>query len=396
MPVRSSPIDERQIDEIVGIIYDAALDAEVWRNVLASIARGLSADHSIMAAARRPAELGQSAIDEPIQSDDATGLETTDLGPYFAYFDRIDPCGQHAVRSPPGSGFSLDDLLRHAVFTDSGFAHEGSFADWLQPNGAYRVFGSYVALSDVEFLALGFHSNQCGRAFGAKEQHLLDALIPHLKRSLQIGVRLEGLDSELHAARAVLDELTVGVALLDASGHVLNANQPLLELASRRDGLRIAPDGLHASSASTTAVLRRLVMQALSPTEPASGAMVIERPSERRALQALVVPLRAAAAGQTWKISPRAIVLITDPELHSTPPPELLRLAFGLTGAEARVAIRLARGDPLGSIAQHLGVQIVTVRNQLKQIFQKTGTHRQAELVSLLYAGPLDVHHRGE
>jgi DNA-binding CsgD family transcriptional regulator len=70
-------------------------------------------------------------------------------------------------------------------------------------------------------------------------------------------------------------------------------------------------------------------------------------------------------------------------------PLDLLCTAYGLTEAEARVAQRLAAGDPLDAIAGDLGIRLATVRNHLKQIFEKTGTHRQAALVALLHAGPI-------
>jgi DNA-binding CsgD family transcriptional regulator len=63
---------------------------------------------------------------------------------------------------------------------------------------------------------------------------------------------------------------------------------------------------------------------------------------------------------------------------------ERLRTVFGLTGAEARLAARLAAGDDIASAAKRLGVSVGTLRGALKTIFRKTGSKRQAELVALL------------
>jgi len=60
-----------------------------------------------------------------------------------------------------------------------------------------------------------------------------------------------------------------------------------------------------------------------------------------------------------------------------------------LTPAEARIALGIARGDALAAIAKAHGISIATVRTQLKSVFAKTGTHRQAQLVALL-AGTID------
>ncbi len=80
----------------------------------------------------------------------------------------------------------------------------------------------------------------------------------------------------------------------------------------------------------------------------------------------------------------RSILLITD--LGQSPAFRTARLreVFRLTNAEAKLAARLAGGEDLDAAASALGVTRQTARSQLKSIFGKTETHRQAELVALL------------
>jgi DNA-binding CsgD family transcriptional regulator len=61
-----------------------------------------------------------------------------------------------------------------------------------------------------------------------------------------------------------------------------------------------------------------------------------------------------------------------------------LRAEFGLTKAEARLALCLAEGSSLASAAQGFNVKLTTIRSQLQQVFAKTGTSRQTELVAML------------
>jgi len=60
---------------------------------------------------------------------------------------------------------------------------------------------------------------------------------------------------------------------------------------------------------------------------------------------------------------------------------KLLRSHFGLTQAEARLALHLVAGETLRCAAVKLSITYETARSQLKSIFKKTRTHRQAELV---------------
>lgn len=57
---------------------------------------------------------------------------------------------------------------------------------------------------------------------------------------------------------------------------------------------------------------------------------------------------------------------------------------FGLTPTEARIADVLAQGRSRAQIADDFGISRTTVAFHMRNIFQKTGTSRQAELVSLL------------
>lgn len=62
--------------------------------------------------------------------------------------------------------------------------------------------------------------------------------------------------------------------------------------------------------------------------------------------------------------------------------------SLGLTPTETRVASRLAQGKTLAEIASIFDISRTTVAFHMRNIFQKTGTNRQAELVALLLRKP--------
>ena len=66
------------------------------------------------------------------------------------------------------------------------------------------------------------------------------------------------------------------------------------------------------------------------------------------------------------------------------PSKEALCANFGLTAAEAYVAIGVARGETLISIATRRGITVATARTQLRSVFSKLGAHRQSQLVAVL------------
>jgi DNA-binding CsgD family transcriptional regulator len=75
---------------------------------------------------------------------------------------------------------------------------------------------------------------------------------------------------------------------------------------------------------------------------------------------------------------------------RGVPQEDFLENRFDLTPAEARLVIHLIQGTSLKSSAQALGVKYETARTCLKSVFQKTGTHRQPQLVLTVFRA---IHH---
>ena len=89
-----------------------------------------------------------------------------------------------------------------------------------------------------------------------------------------------------------------------------------------------------------------------------------------------------------------AAILVTDGNGGAQPDTEALRTFYGLTPAEAELTALLSRGLSLDEAADRRGVSRNTARGQLKRIFAKTRTNRQAELVRMVLQGPAGFSRR--
>jgi len=87
---------------------------------------------------------------------------------------------------------------------------------------------------------------------------------------------------------------------------------------------------------------------------------------------------------RTVTSSAQAILLLKDPEEGRAPDGRKLREAYRLTASEIALCERLSEGLSISDAAEALSITRGTARQRLKAIFQKTGTHRQSELVLLL------------
>jgi DNA-binding CsgD family transcriptional regulator len=80
-----------------------------------------------------------------------------------------------------------------------------------------------------------------------------------------------------------------------------------------------------------------------------------------------------------------SIVVITDPD-HSPESIDKVASAFGVTTAEAAVALGLVQGDDAATIARKRGVSLNTVRTLRSRAYQKIGVRSQGALVKILGA----------
>jgi DNA-binding CsgD family transcriptional regulator len=174
-------------------------------------------------------------------------------------------------------------------------------------------------------------------------------------------------------ATGVLDLLRDAVLVVGRDARLLGMNRAARALLREGDGLLASAGGVVASSPAATLLLLRSIECA------ARGEIgKLRVPRVGRAPLALRVEPHPGTAGAAV-----AVVFASDPEAHGLGG-KALGERYGLTRTEAVVARRLAAGTDLEHIANELRISINTVRGHLKQIFAKTCTHRQAELVSRL------------
>lgn len=141
----------------------------------------------------------------------------------------------------------------------------------------------------------------------------------------------------------------------------------------------------------------RRVLDDCENTSDTIECLRLPRDGRHRDLLAMIYPLpdEEEAAPRNGSPDdgndPAAIILLSDPERQGQLPKEIVARLFDLTPTEAHIALALAEGWRTADIAHHLGVSITTVNFHLRNLFQKTDTHRQAELVALVLAGSMTL-----
>jgi DNA-binding CsgD family transcriptional regulator len=171
------------------------------------------------------------------------------------------------------------------------------------------------------------------------------------------------------------------VLLMNRLGHVFRANAAAEALLG--DDLQIRNRRLTARNSDDSAAIDQALHSLLWRTsEPCLVTPVVLRRDGMRPL--IAYPLRLDSLARDVVAPAFAAIVLVDLAQRVVPAENVLRQIFGLTGAEARLAARIAGGATVSEAADVLGITYDTARGQLKGVFAKTQTGRQAELIALM------------
>ena len=261
------------------------------------------------------------------------------------------------------------------LYTREEMATDPHHQEFLRPRdlgwGAYSV----VDLPAGERLIFSVQRQLSRGPLDSEQIRFLQHLRPHLARAATITARM-GL-GQLDRQLELLEEIDLPAAVLGLGGRVVAANAAFL---ARREaaggGERLAlPD--EAVGRQILVALEAIAASRLPPLLSFAVAPAGSRP----AMILRLLPLRRGAQG----LFTGALAVLVLHEIQPPPLPEatLLSDLFGLTPAQIRLARLLMQGHSLPQAAAATGLSRETLRTQLRAIFEKTGTGRQAELVAL-------------
>jgi DNA-binding CsgD family transcriptional regulator len=118
-----------------------------------------------------------------------------------------------------------------------------------------------------------------------------------------------------------------------------------------------------------------------------AATMSAPRTDDGRLVTVLVSSVRGRDIGRFSDLGmPDAAVMLffIDPANRRDIPLAWIMDAYGLTRAEARVAVAMSAGITALECASQLGLSLNTVKTHLRKVFAKTGTGRQVELACLV------------
>jgi DNA-binding CsgD family transcriptional regulator len=381
-------MDRRRSSNLIPEIYKATVDPGHWDHVLEKIA---TLTHS------RTACLYY--LDKSL-----------DMASTIAQFG----CPKHMIPNYNKQFAKLDSLFDMTVSDDvkgetlcqffspgkSGLAgvEPEIYENWMKPEGIYHLGRIQFLNDDSHKAAIAILRDEDAGAWKKGDIRVIDEIVPHLKRALDIHAEFTRLRMQQDAMMKGLDRLVIGLILYDRNAHAVYINPTAKSIIKSHPALALNDDGLLLIATKDHQNLQQTILDSASidPEDSwkQSVAIGITHPDVVAPLPLLVTPMHAHLITSDLEYEgAKVAVFLSDPNLQQPISVNNLVSVYKLTPSEAQVAIGIANGHSIDDIARKSNHSVHTIRSQLKSTFKKTGVSRQSELIKLLLTGPF-AHRR--
>lgn len=358
----------------IAALYDAALDESRWPDALAKLTQVTASQASSF-------WVLDSRQGSRLSTFLSINFDARAIADYLGGMASLDPTVRHLLARP------RDAIVHDGMLGPGDDEDTRSYLDWHERNveTRFRLVGQSDLRSKLQ-AGIALHRTRTAGRYDAQDIAQFELVHKHLQRALAVGLRLGSLATKQQVSADLLNRNVAAIVLLDERCRIVFMNRAAEELKARGDGLRFSADGLHAASRREDEQLQALLARAVGLQQDGysmGGIFRISRPSGRHSYGVRITAVARPPVALT-AFRPAVCVLISDPEHPTGPSVPHLQALFNMTRAEARLAVRLSAGQSLRIAASRLGITYGTARSRLTQLFRKTNTQSQAQLVRLL------------
>jgi hypothetical protein len=215
---------------LIDLIYEAALDSELWPGVLIKLADAMGA-----------AQVAMPSMDlrANVVATIAPRCNPYLIASWQEYWAFHDPVLARATLRPAGEIYTLDSLMPREKFAATPVFNEL----WRPAQLSLAAMGANL-LVEEQFSALIYFSNPPGKdSLTAEQMRIFEAVVPHLARALCINRRLWDMELKHVAATERFEAFSKSALLADASGRVVRANAAAKAMLDEGSGIILDKEG---------------------------------------------------------------------------------------------------------------------------------------------------------
>jgi DNA-binding CsgD family transcriptional regulator len=369
---------DQQLSELIGVIYDAAIDPSLW-------------EYAIERAAYFVGGAGAALFCKDVGADHASSAH------HFG-FEKPLPADLYQKISSSAERHFLGDLEQPIATTDlipfTELTKTELYRQWAQPLGYVDFLTAVIERTTISVAIFGVFRHERDGIVDDRARRQMRLIAPHIRRAVLIGRMFEFRAAELATFVDTLDGLSTGMYLVDAEGRLIHANTAGNAILAASDILISSGGRLVARDAQAQQTLRD-IFAAAGQGDAALGnrgiaVPLIGKSGERYVAHAL--PLTSGARRRAGIVYTAAVALfVRKAALLASSTSQVIGETFKLTPTELRVLLAIIEVGGIPEVATAFGIADTTVRTHVNRLFEKTGATRQADLVKLVasYATPL-------
>ncbi len=355
-------------DSVLTAIYEAAVDPDPWNDVLCRIADFCGGANSALVYDYR--QCGFSGVVTP-RADPAIVSE------YRQHWWSLNPIID--TRTRVGVVRSLDDCGREAYFA-SAFHNEY----WRRTGlGAERLAANIIN-DGRSHCCLILQASVRHDELASEVRRRFEQLVPHVVRSIEIGTRFRKLDFDFWLESRAGKASRMAAFGIGADGGLIFANRAGELMLQAGAPFAVREGRLRLANPRRQAALEHAVRRSLAGS---AGTLAhLETPTVSghvRTYKLCVAPCMGNVPAVPVP-GVRVLVLVDEEIDEAALRIQSLRLAFGLTNAEARLTVEMLECDGRAAAAKRCGISANTARTHLSRIFDKVGVNRQAQLITVI------------
>ena len=365
----------RQVSQIIGLVYDCALDSRRWPDVIDSLRQNLDFTNAVLGVNSLPSgEITVHAV---------SGVPFDWLSRMTEYADDIIALwgGAERIQQYP----LCEPIIQSQALGPVHMLDNRYFREWAQPQGIIDAVAIGFARDASMVGTLAFGRHHTAGEIGDQELEVLRMIAPHMQRAISISRLLDHQTVQAETFAGALDAFMAGVILVGPSLEILYANTAAKDLLARQGPLSTRSGSLCLQDASASIQLQAAVQRA-EQDEASLGRQGIAIPAlSRRGDPAVihVLPLKTGNTRSNLMRQASAALFISPAQMQRVPI-DALAMIYELTPAEARILELLAEGHTSADVGKMLGIKPSTVKTHVLRIFAKTRCNRQIDLSNLV------------
>lgn len=367
----------QRLIQLAGNVYDAALDATHWPQVLANIACFAGGQACLLSV--------KNSTDQSDAAYHQFGIDECYLRLYRDSFDELNPSTASPAREP-GRIAAISELASFAEFRRTGF-----YRDWLRPQGFVEALSVQIENVGTGYACLSVLLAESDLHAGDEIRRRMKLIVPHLRRALAVETAIESRQTEAATFADILDNLNAGIFLVDADGAILHTNAAGNAIQRAGEFLRAVRGRLTACDGHADLTLRAIFAAAADGAVDRKGIALPLTAANGEHYVAQVLPLAGGEKRRHGSKTAVAALFVRKAEMDASSPVDVIGKAYNLTPTELRVLLAIVDIGGVPEVAQNLGVADTTIKTHLSRLFEKTGAGRQADLVKLVagFSNPL-------